>query len=75
MIKSKKKKRGDEGLKGILSHELEPYLKRDDVQKYLRKIQSDAHKKEVWEGLSSYTKLKLLRYVAEKKGDERGKRN
>ncbi len=64
----------DKNLQVLIRKELEPYIRRDDVQDYLRKIRRDEHKKELWDGLSTRTKIKLLRYVLDKKGEEHGKR-
>ena len=73
-FKSKKKTKRNldsDEVKNIVQQELEPYLKREDVQSYLNKIEHDKEKKKIWDGLSNQTRLKLLRYAASKKNGER----
>ena len=63
-------KRLDEVIKG----ELNAYIKRDELQGYLEEIEKDKRKKLLWESLPSYKKVKVLKYVLEKKGEQHGKR-
>lgn len=72
--KKKKIKLDDKEMQVLVKKELEPYLKRDDLQGYLDKIQKDEEKKKIWDKLSSRKKLKLLRYVLAKKGVQHGKK-
>lgn len=60
-------------IRAILNQQLEPYMKQEDVQKYLRKIEADKEKKRVWDSLSTRKKIKLLRYVSGKKEGIGGK--
>jgi len=69
-IRRKKKKVGLEkkDVNTIIQQELAPYMKLEELQEYLRTIERDRKKKELWDSLSMRKKIKLLRYVAEKKG-------
>lgn len=66
--KKKKIKLDDKELQALIHKELEPYIKRDELQEYLAKIQGDEAKKKIWDNLSTRKKIKLLRYVLAKRG-------
>ncbi len=57
----------------LIRDELTSYIKREDLQEYLDRIERDKRKKELWDALPAHKKLKLLRYALEKKGGKRGK--
>lgn len=69
-IRRKKKQMGIEkkDVSTIIQQELAPYMKLEELQEYLRTIERDRKKKELWDSLSMRKKIKLLRYVAAKKG-------
>lgn len=75
-IRRKKKKMGLEkkDVNTIIQQELAPYMKLEELQEYLRTIERDRKKKELWDSLSMRKKIKLLKYVAEKKGVSDGKK-
>ena len=54
--------------------ELTPYMTREELQEYLANIKNDERKKRLWDSLSIKKKIKLLRYMAEKKGGKDGKK-
>jgi hypothetical protein len=58
----------------VLQDALAPYIKREELQGYLRKIEKDKKAKAKWDGLSDRTKIRLLRYLANKKEEQHGKR-
>jgi DNA-binding phage protein len=55
-------------LREIANQELKDYIKREDLQKYLNQIQHDKERKLIWDGMSNILRLKLLRYLARKRG-------
>ncbi len=61
-------------LNETVQRELNKYLKQEDVQEYLEKIKGDERRRKTWESLSRGKKLKLLRYLSEKRGINHGKR-
>ena len=69
-IRRKKKSVGIEkkDVNTIIQQELAPYMKLEELQEYLRTIERDRKKKELWDSMSMRKKIKLLRYVAERKG-------
>ena len=69
-IRRKKKSVGLEkkDVNTIIQQELAPYMKLEELQEYLRTIERDRKKKELWDSMSMRKKIKLLRYVAERKG-------
>lgn len=69
-LRRKKKQMGIEkkDVNIIIQQELAPYMKLEELQEYLRTIERDRKKKELWDSLSMRKKIKLLRYVAAKKG-------
>lgn len=69
-IRRKKKQMGIEkkDVNIIIQQELAPYMKLEELQEYLRTIERDRKKKELWDSLSMRKKIKVLRYLAAKKG-------
>ena len=59
-------------VEAIIAKELEPYLKLEDVKAYLDGIKKDEAKRRLWNSLSLRKKIRLLKYVAQKKGVQRG---
>ena len=59
-------------VEAIVAKELEPYLKLEDVKAYLDGIKKDEAKRRLWNSLSLRKKIRLLKYVAQKKGVQRG---
>ena len=59
-------------VEAIITKELEPYLKLEDVKAYLDGIKKDEAKRRLWNSLSLRKKIRLLKYVAQKKGVQRG---
>ena len=57
----------------IVRRELQSYITQNDLQEYLKKIERDKEKKRIWDGLSNSKKIKLLRYVLNKKEAQHGK--
>ncbi len=55
-------------IRDILREDLNEYIKRGDLKEYLERIERDKRKKELWDSLPAYKKMKLLRYAIEKKG-------
>lgn len=62
------------GIEDIVQQELASYVKRDELQEYLAKIKADENKKKLWDSLSTHKKIKVLKYVLGKKGEEHGKK-
>ena len=56
----------EKNIKSLVHDELDGYIKKEDLQKYLADIQKDEHKRKIWNSLSSSKKLSLLRYLARK---------
>jgi hypothetical protein len=54
-----------------LQDALSPYIKREELEGYLKKIEKDKRKKALWDGLSNQKKIRLLRYLASRKKEER----
>lgn len=71
--KKKEKPLTRKDIGALLQGELEPYMKREDVKSYLKEIQRDERKREVWNRLSNRTKLRLLRYLVNKKENKNAK--
>ena len=73
-LRKKKKKAGIEtkDVNTIIQQELVPYMKREEVLEYLRKMEKDKKKKELWDSLSVRKKVAILKYVARKKGEKSG---
>ena len=61
-------------LEVAIQQELAPYIKREELLEYLKKIEQDEKKKKLWDSLPVRKKIKLLRYLAEKKGVKDGKK-
>ena len=61
-------------VEATIQQELTPYIKREELQEYLAGIKKDEKKKKLWDALPKRTKIKLLRYWAEKKGEQDGKK-
>ena len=74
-IKLRKKKNlpDEKRIIETVKEELAGYVKIEDLKKYLNDVQSDDRKKRIWDSLSSRKKIKLLRYLVQRKGDESGK--
>lgn len=72
--KDKGKPLSEKGLREIMAEELAAYIKREELQGYLEKIERDKRKKRIWDSMSPYTKIKLLRYVLKQKGAAYGKK-
>jgi hypothetical protein len=51
----------------VVGKSLEPYIKRDELEKYLKNIEKDERKRKIWEGLSTRMKIKVARYAFNKK--------
>lgn len=73
-----RRKRRDVNLDGrqlreIMQKELVEYIKQEDLQHYLDKIESDKEQKKTWDGWSLRKRMKVLRYVAKKEGGKHGK--
>lgn len=78
MFKLKRKKKAkaiDERRIGdLIKKELDDYIKREDLQGYLEGIEKDKKKKQLWDSLPAYKKIKVLRYALGKKGEQHGKK-
>jgi len=61
-------------LKEAFKRELGSYINRDDLKEYIDKINKDEEKKRLWDSLSSRKKIKLLRHLVGKKGENDGKK-
>lgn len=72
--KKKAKAFDEKQLGGIIKGELADYIKREELQGYLENIDKDKRKKELWNSLPAYKKIKVLRYALEKKGGQHGKK-
>jgi hypothetical protein len=70
----KKSKNKKLTVEDIIKRELQGYLTREDLQDYLKKIERDSAKKKLWDSLSNSKKIKLLRYVESKKGEQHEKK-
>ena len=73
MFKIRRRSKADKERKELLQgvhKELEAYITKEDLQKYLSKIEKDEGKRRIWSMLSKQKRLKLLRYVANKKGKD-----
>lgn len=60
-------------MEAIIQQELAPYMKREELLEYLRKIEQDEKRKKLWDSLSMRKKIKVLKYIVEKKGVKDGK--
>jgi glucan phosphorylase len=60
-------------VKDMIHEELQSYIKRDDLEKQLEKIERDKEKRRLWNSLSARKKLRLLRYLEGKKEASHGK--
>ena len=58
----------EESVQQLIHKELDGYIKRDEVQDYLRKINSDKERKAIWNGLSDTKRLQVLKYLERKRG-------
>ena len=73
--KSKKQKVLEKkDVEAIVQQEQAHYIKREELQEYLSKTNADERKKKLWDSLSPHRKLKLLRFMATKKGVKDGKK-
>jgi hypothetical protein len=68
-MKKKPKIVKDKKYNEALQQSLAPYIKREDLKKYLEDIKKDERKKKIWDGLSPMMQLKVLRFVMKKKED------
>lgn len=77
-LKRKTKNKGqgvdERRLNEILQEELHDYIKQEDLQWYLDRIERDKKKKAVWGSLSMRKKIKVLRYVSKKEGGKHAKK-
>jgi hypothetical protein len=64
----------DASIQDLLNQELQGYIKREDLQRYLDKIQHDKETKRLWDMMSIHQKIKLLRHIASKRGIDYEKR-
>lgn len=73
--KVKKPERSNKELqvRDMIHDELQNYIKREDLEKQLDKIERDKEKRKLWNSLSDRKKIKLLRFVEGKKGVSHGK--
>jgi len=51
----------------IVEKSLEPYIKKEELEKYLKDIEKDERKKKIWNSMTKHQQMKLLRYVFNKK--------
>jgi predicted nucleic acid-binding protein len=58
----------DSNIKLLVQQELQGYIKRENLQEYIDKIQRDREKKKIWDGMSTRQKLMLVRHIAQKRG-------
>lgn len=76
MFLFRRKKRGggidEKQLSKVIEQELSDYIKREELGQYLKNIEKDKKKKQLWDSLPARKKIKLLRYALEKKGVEYG---
>jgi len=74
--RKKKEKVGieEKDVTSILQRELAPYITREELKDYLSQIEKDERKRKLWQSLSLHNKIKVLRYVAGKKGVQNGKK-
>lgn len=65
----KKVSRQDKNLtvREIVKDELSDYINKENLQGYIDKIKHDERKRRIWDGLSNQKKLKLLRYLENRK--------
>ncbi|KKN17094.1 hypothetical protein LCGC14_0969260 [marine sediment metagenome] len=64
----KKLKLQDKHTVDVIQKELTGYLKSDDLKEHIAEIENDEKKKKIWNSLTPLKKVKLLRYIAAKKG-------
>lgn len=77
MFRLKKKQKrplNEPEIHALVQKELDGYIKREDLQDYLKKIERDEKKKRIWDGLSTRKKIKLLKYALSRKGGKDGKK-
>lgn len=72
--KNKVKAVDEKRLGRIIAQELNGYVKREELQEYLSRIERDKNKKELWDSLPARKRIKLLRHALEKKGAQYGKK-
>ena len=58
----------------IVKDELSEYINKENLQGYLDKIKRDERKRRIWDGLSNQKKLKLLRYMNNKREAQHDKK-
>lgn len=59
----KKEDKLEKQITQVVKSELEGYVTREDVEKYLSNIQKDDTKRQLWDSLSKRKKLALLRRI------------
>ena len=67
--KNVKKEIGD-----VVRQELTPFMTREQLEEYLNRIRNDERKMKLWQSLSKQKRIKLLKYVQLKKGEQHGKK-
>ncbi len=73
----RKKKRSvvsEKRLSELVRNELHGYIKKEELGKELENIENDKRKKKLWDSLPGQKKLRILRYVAGKRGESHGKK-
>ncbi len=57
----------------LVRSELDSYVTQEDLKEYIAQIEKDKRKKQIWDSLSTRMKLKLLKYVKDKRGENEKK--
>lgn len=67
-FKRKQKPLDEQKVIEVVHRELGGYITQDDLREYLANIEKDEHRKQLWDSLPTRKKIRVLRYISEKKG-------
>jgi hypothetical protein len=60
----------EDAIRSLIQNELQTYVTKEHLEKYLKEIESNREIRQKWNGMSNMKKLKLLRYLANRKGGQ-----
>lgn len=69
--KPTKKEFNEQRVNEMLKESLSPFMTKEDVDKYLQKIERDKEKRRIWNSMTARQKMKLLLYLSSKRGDKK----
>lgn len=68
LFKKRDKRTSEEKIADEISKNMKSYATKEEVEEVLRKINDDAEKKRIWNSLTNYQKLIILRKVKRQRG-------